>query len=199
MVLWEHLVIVGLTAALQPLWSSAERDAMSAETVGARMPTQVTLEDLAAMAAADENHRYELSPEGVLSVAPPADPDHALLVSRIFVWFVTHGYGPEQVVADCGIDVGGGRGARPHGLGGGPADTPSSIQLCRCRRVAARHRGRVQRIGSRGQDRQERRSTPRPASRTTGSSSGTAVRRCTGTRSMPRPASTRSWRVGCGR
>ena len=82
---------------------------MSAEAVGAEMPTQVTLDDLAAMAAADENHRYELSPEGGLSVMPPADPDHALLVSRMFAWFLTHGYGPEQVVTDCGIDVGGGR------------------------------------------------------------------------------------------
>jgi hypothetical protein len=51
---------------------------MSADAVGAGMPTQVTLHDLAAMAAADENHRYELSPEGMLSVMPPADPDHAL-------------------------------------------------------------------------------------------------------------------------
>ena len=82
---------------------------MSAEAVGAQMPTQVTLDDLAVMAAADENHRYELSPEGVLSVVPPADPDHALLVSRMFAWFLTNGYGPEQVVTDCGIDVGGGR------------------------------------------------------------------------------------------
>jgi Uma2 family endonuclease len=82
---------------------------MSAATVGAEMPVQVTLDDLAAMAAADENHRYELSPEGVLSVMPPADPDHALLVRRILAWFLTNGYGPEQVVVDCGIDVGGGR------------------------------------------------------------------------------------------
>jgi len=37
---------------------------MSAETVGAEMPTHVTLDDLSAMAAADENHRYELSAEG---------------------------------------------------------------------------------------------------------------------------------------
>ncbi|XVU25074.1 Uma2 family endonuclease [Actinoplanes sp. CA-054009] len=81
---------------------------MSAEAVGAGMPTRVTLDDLAAMAAVDENHRYELSPEGVLSVVPPADPEHALLVSRIFVWLVTNGYGAEQVVTDCGIDVGGG-------------------------------------------------------------------------------------------
>lgn len=82
---------------------------MNAETVGAQMPTHVTLDDLAVMAAADENHRYELSVEGVLSVVPPADPDHALLVSRMFAWFLTHGFGPEQVVTDCGIDVGGGR------------------------------------------------------------------------------------------
>ncbi|WP_432988097.1 Uma2 family endonuclease [Dactylosporangium sp. CA-233914] len=82
---------------------------MSAEAVGSGMPTHVTLDDLAAMAAADENHRYELSPEGVLSVMPPADPEHALIVSRMFAWFLTNGYGPEQVVTDCGIDVGGGR------------------------------------------------------------------------------------------
>jgi Uma2 family endonuclease len=82
---------------------------MSAEAVGAQMPTQVTLDDLAVMASADENHRYELSVEGVLSVVPPADPDHALLVSRMFAWFLTNGFGPEQVVTDCGIDVGGGR------------------------------------------------------------------------------------------
>ncbi|GAA3281645.1 Uma2 family endonuclease [Dactylosporangium vinaceum] len=82
---------------------------MSAEAVGAGMPTHVTLDDLARMAATDENHRYELSPEGVLSVMPPADPDHAMLVSRMFIWFATHGYGHEEVMTDCGIDIGGGR------------------------------------------------------------------------------------------
>ncbi|WP_229070080.1 Uma2 family endonuclease [Actinoplanes sp. DH11] len=82
---------------------------MGAEGVGAAMPRQVTLDDLAMMAAADENHHYELSPEAGLSVTPLADPDHALLVSRMFAWFLTNGYGPEQVVTDCGIDVGGGR------------------------------------------------------------------------------------------
>lgn len=79
---------------------------MGAESVGAGMPIQVTLDDLAVMAAVDENHRYELSAEGVLYVAPPSDPDHALLVSRLFAWFVTNGFRP---VVDCGIDVGGGR------------------------------------------------------------------------------------------
>lgn len=73
------------------------------------MPAQITLRDLAGMAGADENHRYELSPEGVLSVMPPADPEHALIVSRLFAWFLTNGFGPDQVVTDCGIDVGGGR------------------------------------------------------------------------------------------
>lgn len=73
------------------------------------MPRDLTLDDLAVMAAADENHRYELSAEGTLSVAPLADPDHALLVSRIFAWFLAHGFDPGQVVTDCGIDVGGGR------------------------------------------------------------------------------------------
>jgi Uma2 family endonuclease len=45
----------------------------------------------------------------VLSVIPPADPGLALIVSRMFAWFLTNGYGPEQVVTGCGIDVGGGR------------------------------------------------------------------------------------------
>jgi Uma2 family endonuclease len=82
---------------------------MSAATVGAQMPTEITLEDVAAMAAADEHHRYELSREGVLSIMPPATPEHALTVSRLVHWFYTQGFGPEQVTADCGIDVGGGR------------------------------------------------------------------------------------------
>jgi Uma2 family endonuclease len=82
---------------------------MSAAAVGAQMPVQVTLDDLAAMAGADENHRYELSREGVLSVMPPADPEHALIVSRLFAWLVASGLAPEQVAVDCGIDVVGGR------------------------------------------------------------------------------------------
>jgi Uma2 family endonuclease len=82
---------------------------MSASTIGAQMPAEITLADVAAMAAADENHRYELSREGVLSIMPPTTPEHALLVSRLAHWFYLHGFGPEQVTTDCGIDVGGGR------------------------------------------------------------------------------------------
>ena len=81
----------------------------TATVVGAQMPLEITLDDLARMAEADEHHRYELSREGVLSVMPPATPEHAVLVSRIVHWFFGNGFGPEQVTADCGIDVGGGR------------------------------------------------------------------------------------------
>jgi Uma2 family endonuclease len=82
---------------------------MSATTIGSQMPIEITLDDVAAMAAADEHHRYELSREGVLSIMPPATPEHALIVSRLVHWFYLHGFGPEEITADCGIDVGGGR------------------------------------------------------------------------------------------
>ncbi len=35
------------------------------------MPSVVTLDDLTAMMGADEHHRYEVSPEGALSILPP--------------------------------------------------------------------------------------------------------------------------------
>jgi hypothetical protein len=65
---------------------------MSAETVGMHMPAMVTLDDLAAMNAADANgHRYEASPEGVLSVMPLADSEHAQIASRLFAWLIMAG------------------------------------------------------------------------------------------------------------
>ncbi|WP_033344911.1 Uma2 family endonuclease [Catenuloplanes japonicus] len=82
---------------------------MSAATVGAQMPPEITLDHVAAMAAADEHHRYELSREGVLSIMPPASPEHALIVSRLVHWLYLHGFGPEEITSDCGVDVGGGR------------------------------------------------------------------------------------------
>jgi Uma2 family endonuclease len=93
-----------------PVCSTYETESpVSAATIGAQMPTEITLDDVAAMSAADEHHRYELSREGVLSIMRPATPEHALLVSKLMYWLYQHGYGPEQVTADCGIDVGGGR------------------------------------------------------------------------------------------
>jgi Uma2 family endonuclease len=40
---------------------------------------------------------------------PPARPEHQIIVARLAHWFHTHGFGPEQIIPDCGIDVGGGR------------------------------------------------------------------------------------------
>ncbi|MEV4510797.1 Uma2 family endonuclease [Dactylosporangium sp. NPDC049525] len=73
------------------------------------MPAAISLDDVAAMADADEHHRYELSREGVLSILPPATPEHALIVARLVRWFFVNGFEDEQVTTDCGIDVWGGR------------------------------------------------------------------------------------------
>jgi Uma2 family endonuclease len=79
---------------------------MSAEAVGMHMPSVVTLADLSAMNAADPNgHRYETSPEGVLSVMPPADSEHALIANRLFVWLVAAGWTIEQVFQVVGIRI----------------------------------------------------------------------------------------------
>ncbi|WP_127500523.1 Uma2 family endonuclease [Actinoplanes solisilvae] len=79
---------------------------MSAETVGMHMPAMVTLDDLAAMNAADPNgHRYETSPEGVLSVMPPADSEHAQIASRLFAWLIMAGWPAEQVLQVAGIRI----------------------------------------------------------------------------------------------
>ena len=83
---------------------------MSAETVGMYMPAVVTLDDLAAMNAADSNgHRYETSPEGVLSVMPPADSEHAQIASRLFAWLIVAGWPAEQVLQVTGIRIPGPR------------------------------------------------------------------------------------------
>jgi Uncharacterized protein conserved in cyanobacteria len=87
---------------------------MSAEAVGRHMPAVVTLDDLAAMNAADPNgHRYETSPEGVLSVMPPPDSEHATIASRLFAWFVMAGWPADQVLQAVGIRV-----RTPSGVGG---------------------------------------------------------------------------------
>ncbi|SCG44668.1 Uma2 family endonuclease [Micromonospora humi] len=62
---------------------------MSAEAVGMHMPAVVTLDDVATMNAADPNgHRYETSPDGVLSVMPRPDSEHAIIASRLFAWLI---------------------------------------------------------------------------------------------------------------
>ncbi|MET8122881.1 Uma2 family endonuclease [Micromonospora sp. NPDC005189] len=87
---------------------------MSAEAVGMHMPAVVTLDDVAAMNAADPNgHRYETSPEGVLSVMPPPDSEHAMIASRLFAWLIMAGWPAEQVLQAAGVRISG-----PDGDGG---------------------------------------------------------------------------------
>ncbi|UAC02348.1 Uma2 family endonuclease [Dactylosporangium vinaceum] len=51
------------------------------------MPAVATLDDLtAAMAEDPHGHRYEISPEGVLSVMPPPGYTHAIIATRIMLW-----------------------------------------------------------------------------------------------------------------
>ncbi|GIJ34653.1 hypothetical protein [Micromonospora sediminimaris] len=79
---------------------------MSAEAVGMHMPAVVTLDDVAAMNAADANgHRYETSPEGVLSVIPPPDSEHATIASRLFAWLIMAGWPAEQVLQAVGVRI----------------------------------------------------------------------------------------------
>jgi Uma2 family endonuclease len=78
------------------------------------MPAVVTLRDLAAMNAADQyGHRYEMSPEGALSIMPPPDSGHAEIASRLFAWLIMAGWPAEQVLQAVGIRIAG-----PHGDGG---------------------------------------------------------------------------------
>ncbi|WP_088988187.1 Uma2 family endonuclease [Micromonospora chokoriensis] len=87
---------------------------MGAEAVGMHMPAVVTLDDVAAMNAADSNgHRYETSPEGVLSVMPPPDSEHAMIASRLFAWLIMAGWPAEQVLQAAGVRISG-----PDGDGG---------------------------------------------------------------------------------
>ena len=87
---------------------------MSAESVGMHMPSVVTLDDLAAMIAADSHgHRYEISPEGALSVMPPTDSEHAAIASRLFAWLILAGWPAEQVLQAAGVRISG-----PDGDGG---------------------------------------------------------------------------------
>jgi Uma2 family endonuclease len=87
---------------------------MSAEAVGMHMPAMVTLDDLAAMNAADPyGHRYETSPEGVLSVMPPPDSEHATIASRLFAWLIMAGWPADQVLQVAGVRIPG-----PDGDGG---------------------------------------------------------------------------------
>jgi Uma2 family endonuclease len=87
---------------------------MSAEAIGRHFPAVVTLDDLAAMNTADRyGHRYELSPEGALSVMPRADSEHAAIASRIMLWLALAGWPADQILQAVGVRIPG-----PDGDGG---------------------------------------------------------------------------------
>jgi Uma2 family endonuclease len=87
---------------------------MGAEAVGKHMPGIITLDDLAAMISADTHgRRYETSPEGVLSVVPPPDNEHAIIATRLMLWLAYAGWPAEQLLQAAGVRIPG-----PDGDGG---------------------------------------------------------------------------------
>lgn len=78
------------------------------------MPPVITLDDLTAMMAADEHHRYEISPEGVLSVMPPAGYTHAIIATRLMGWLLAAGVSADRIAQAVGLRIPGKAG----GVGG---------------------------------------------------------------------------------
>ncbi len=87
---------------------------MGAEVVGRSMPAVVTLDDLTAMMTADEHHRYEISPEGVLSIMPPPEFAHAVIATQIMLWLGVAGVPAKRLVQGVGLRIPG----RTEGVGG---------------------------------------------------------------------------------
>jgi Uma2 family endonuclease len=87
---------------------------MSSEAVGRYMPSVMTLDDLTAMMAADQHHRYEISPEGVLSVMPPPGYAHAIIATRLMMWLAAAGMPAEHIAQAVGLRIRG----REGGIGG---------------------------------------------------------------------------------
>ncbi|GGN93243.1 hypothetical protein GCM10010112_81280 [Actinoplanes lobatus] len=56
-------------------------------------------------------HRYELSPEGALSVMPPADSEHAAIASRLMIWLAMAGWPADQILQAVGIELVGSAGS----------------------------------------------------------------------------------------
>lgn len=78
------------------------------------MPAIITLDDLAAMIAADTHgYRYETSLTGALSVVPPPDSQHAVIATRLMAWLIAAGLPLEQIMQVVGVRIPG-----PDGSGG---------------------------------------------------------------------------------
>jgi Uma2 family endonuclease len=66
---------------------------------------ELTLDDVAELAAADaQGHRYELV-DGNLIVMAPADVDHMRVIADLLIWFVTNGYAKGLVLPTPGIRI----------------------------------------------------------------------------------------------
>lgn len=72
------------------------------------------LDDLAEMMAADERHRYEISPEGLLSIMPPPGYAHAIVATRLTVWLAAAGVPADRIAQAVGLRIPG----RDGGVGG---------------------------------------------------------------------------------
>jgi Uma2 family endonuclease len=64
----------------------------------------LTLDDVTELAAADDVHRYELL-EGNLVVMPPANVEHASLITRLVGWFLAAGFSPDLVLSTPGLRI----------------------------------------------------------------------------------------------
>ena len=73
----------------------------------------VTLDDLTAMMVADESHRYEISPAGVLSVQPTPGYAHAIIATRLMLWLTTAELPADRFAQAVGLRIPG-----HDGLGG---------------------------------------------------------------------------------
>jgi Uma2 family endonuclease len=78
----------------------------SSAVVGRHMPAVVSLDDLTAMmAAVPHGHRYEVSPEGVLSVRPPDGYGHAVIATQIVGWLLSAGVPADRVTQGVGLRI----------------------------------------------------------------------------------------------
>ncbi|MEO3925228.1 Uma2 family endonuclease [Micromonosporaceae bacterium B7E4] len=57
------------------------------------------------MMAADEHHRYEISPEGVLSIIPPPGYAHAIIATRLMVWLANGGLPADRIAQAVGLRI----------------------------------------------------------------------------------------------
>jgi Uma2 family endonuclease len=79
---------------------------MSVEAIDENITQVLTLDGLAVMNSTDTHgYRYELSPEGALSVMPPPDVVHAFIATRIMLWLAAAGYKANQLAQAIGVRI----------------------------------------------------------------------------------------------